>query len=300
MASAFPGVAITDIQLSPQGSGAPSANTCTACTDTSTCTPGSSFFGAADKSVAVTSTTTSLFFNAGSCGAEYSENADETTFDYTTTIGNAWTFDSNNIMTDPAMPATSFTCKYIRDIDGEIFSVSPVVMNDPTVDVIADPNPANQDLDPDNIEYTIDVTRAGSAVVLGSEVSITIDKIDENDIVGNYYFESCIASNMATDDSSGNYKTFTMVTNGCPVTQSSATESAINVRSTNGKDLIYDQFGFIDTTDDSLKFHLSCDIRVGTRPSCSGSGRRRRNTAEGGEVGSCLSVYILEKTKEKL
>ena len=55
------------------------------------------------------------------------------------------------------------------------------------------------------------------------------------------------------------------------------TTAAINASTTDGKTLSYNQFRFIDATDDSLSFHLSCDIRVGTWPGCTPTVRRRRN-----------------------
>ena len=76
---------------------------------------------------------------------------------------------------------------------------------------------------------------------------------------------------------SGDYKFFELVTSGCAPTGTDPTTAAINAVTADGKTLTYDQFGFIDATDDSLSFHLSCDIIVGTFPGCTPTGRRRRN-----------------------
>merc|ERR1711931_252725 len=108
LANYYPTLSVTDIQLSPQGSGAATADTCSACTDTATCTTASSFFADADQTVAVDGTTASIFFNAGSCGASYVENGEN--FEFQTSIGSVFVIDSNGIMTDPQMPETTFTC----------------------------------------------------------------------------------------------------------------------------------------------------------------------------------------------
>jgi len=315
LANYYPTLSITDIQLSPQGSSTTvGASTCTACTDPTTCTAATSFFGDADQTVAVTSTTTSIFFNAGSCGTSYTESGE--IFQYQTSIGSAFVIDANNILTDPQMPETSFTCSYSRDIDGVTVVVDPVIINDPTVDIIQDPTPAEEILDSANVEFTIVADKVGTDVVLGTNVDITLVKIDPQGLLTDFYFETCTASNMAVDDGSGNYKSFDLVTSGCAPTGTDPTTAAINAITADGKSLSYDQFGFIDSTDDSLTFHLSCDIRVGTWPTCTPTGRRRRNTDQEGplikfeldetvvdfhkvgvkEMGSNGIVYAVEQT----
>ena len=277
LANYYPNLSITDIQLSPQGSGAITPDTCTACTDTATCTAATSFFGDADQTVAVDGTTASIFFNAGSCGAAYVENADGLTFEFQTSIGSAYVIDVNGIMTDPQMPETSFTCSYSRDIDGVPVTVDPVIINDPSVDIVQNPTPAEEILDAANVEFTITAERVGNDVVLGTNVEIELVQIDPLGLLSDFYFETCTASNMAVDDGSGDYKFFELVTSGCAPTGTDVTTAAINAVTADGKTLTYDQFGFIDATDDSLTFHLSCDIRVGTWPGCAATGRRRRN-----------------------
>lgn len=278
MAQYYPNLSITDIQLSPQGSGAITADTCTACTDAATCTAATSFWGDADQTVAVDATTASIFFNAGSCGASYVENGEN--FEFQTSIGSAYVIDANGILTDPQMPETFFTCSYSRDIDGVPVTVDPVIINDPSVDIIQNPTPAEEILDAANVEYTITADRVGTDVVLGTNVEIALVQIDPLGLLSDFYFETCTASNMATDDGSGNYKSFELVASGCAPTGTDPTTAAINAVTSDGFTLSYDQFGFIDQTDDSLTFHLSCDIRVGTFPGCTPTGRRRRD-AEG-------------------
>ena len=278
LANYYPTLSITDIQLSPQGSGAITPDTCTACTDTATCTAATSFFGDADQTVAVDGTTASIFFNAGSCGATYVENAADDTFEFQTSIGSAYVIDATlGILTDPQMPETFFTCSYSRDIDGVPVTVDPVIINDPSVDIVQNPTPAEEILDAANVEYTITADRVGTDVVLGTNVAIQLVQIDPLALLTDFYFETCTASNMAVDDGSGNYKSFELATSGCAPTGTDPTTAAINAVTADGKTLTYDQFGFIDATDDSLTFHLSCDIRVGTWPGCAATGRRRRN-----------------------
>ena len=175
------------------------------------------------------------------------------------------------------MPETSFTCSYSRDIDGVPVTVDPVIINDPSVDIIQNPTPAEEILDAANVEYTITADRVGTDVVLGTQVDITLVQIDPLGLLSDFYFETCTASNMASDDGSGNYKSFDLAVAGCAPTGTDPTTAAINAVTDDGFTLSYDQFGFLDQTTGSLTFHLSCDIRVGTFPGCAGAGRRRRN-----------------------
>ena len=141
-----------------------------------------------------------FFFNAGSCGATYVENADGQTFEFQTSIGSAYVIDATlGILTDPQMPETFFTCSYSRDIDGVPVTVDPVIINDPSVDIIQNPTPAEEILDAANVEYTITADRVGTDVVLDTQVDITLVQIDPLGLLSDFYFETCTASNMATE-----------------------------------------------------------------------------------------------------
>ena len=306
MADTYPTVSVTDIQLTPQGTSATALpDTCTAC---STGCGASNFYGDDALTAPVTSTTASLYFNAGSCGADYVENTD--TFEFTTSIGTAYVTNALGMVFDAQMPSTDFTCTYSKDISGVPIGPIDAALNDVDIDIVDNPTPAPTSLT--TVNYQITADRVGSDVVLGSEVEIELLDIDDFGLLDdNFYFQTCTASNFATDPADGSFKSFVMIEDACANDDTAdPTVAAINPQlSADGQTLTYDQFGFIDLATDptgsSLTFHLSCDIRVGTYDpnSCTGGalgelgdlmgglGRKRRSPRE---TGNGPEVYHIE------
>ena len=308
LADTYPTVSVTDLQLTPQGSGAVLPDTCTAC---STGCGASNFYSDDALTAPVTSTTASLYFNAGTCGADYVENTDN--FEFTTSIGTAYVTNALGMVFDAQMPSTDFTCTYSKDISGVPIGPINAAMNNIDIDIVENPTPAPTALTTVNYEITAD--RVGTDVVLGSEVSIELLSLDDFGILDDlFYFQACTASNFATDPADGSFKTFDMVTDGCAVIDAAdPTINAINPQlSADGQTLTYDQFGFMDIVNDpngnSLTFHLSCDIRVGTYDpdNCAGGalgelgdlmgglGRKRRSPRETGSDTAEPEVYHIE------
>ena len=265
LADTYPSVSVTDLQLTPQGTSATALpDTCTAC---STGCGASNFYADDTLAAPVTSTTATLYFNAGTCGADYVENTN--TFEFTTSIGTAYVTNALGMVFEAQMPSTDFTCTYSKDISGVPIGPINAAMNNVDVSIFDNPTPAPTALT--TVNYEIRADRVGTDVVLGSEVEIELLDLDDFDLLDdNFYFQRCIASNFATDPADGSFKSFTMVDGGCATTDAAdPTISAINPQlSRDGQTLTYDQFGFIDIVNDpngnSLTFHLSCDIRVGT------------------------------------
>jgi hypothetical protein len=293
----FEHVEITELQINPTDAlGVVPANQCLPCTSPP-CSESTNFMAydfnddslTAAQKIAVSDSTTTLYFKAGQCGTSMRIDGANAIFE--TDIGKP-AEKINGIVVEPTLLETDITCAYPATIDD--------IAMDPGMTVLAD---AVQESDKiaqdDNVAAVSDdlfsmaskIASDDSAidntsnVVLGTTVKIEVKSTDPAVGGDDFYLSDCMASNgLASTDS--NYKTETLVTGGCmndlgalddDISASIADILAADGTTVLGTTLQFNQFAFADQSQEALTllFKVTCDIVLGDAPTAQDCANRK-------------------------
>ena len=297
----YPASSLTDLVVyASEENDVSDSNTCKSYTGSET---GSNhIYGNADLSSAVTTTSSSLFFDGKVCSSDASFSDSDSVLLYTAKLATYVHNPSVTMLFNTAMLAVNFQCKYKQSVDGEI-PIGSMILDKPKNDgetKVDDADISSLTITPIVSVEQLDGTfkEVTDNVILGEKVKLTFKSSADT---LNIHIGSCIAGDKATNPTNS----LPLVDQDCFKTSTSGALSF--VEPTDGgstcddvcqTEMTMNQFAFIDpsSSDDQnpdLVFHMTCSIEVG-EPTC--NSRKRRQTDETQVVEFSYSVNATQFT----